>query len=140
LDHEVLDDTVESGALVSESLLASRQRAEVFGGLSCVSVSSSTPLFSPYSAHLWNGLAIQAHHYPAHRLVIVSDVEVHLENILAYSFQPMNPLNRTLWVIFGPLAASEDCAKKAKVKVRIRSNEIATRCREAMIATSASRF
>lgn len=32
---------------------------------------------------------------------------------------------RTLWVTFGPFAASEDCAKKTKVIVRISRAEMA---------------
>ena len=39
----------------------------------------------------------------------------------------------TLWVIFGPLAAEEVCAKKRKVAVKISSTEITTLWRLAIL-------
>lgn len=59
LDHEVLDDTVEGGTLVAETLLASGQGAEVLSGLG-------------------GGLAIQANDDAAQGLIAVLDVKVDL--------------------------------------------------------------
>jgi hypothetical protein len=59
LDHELLDDTVEGGALVAEALLAGGQSAEVLG-------------------RLGDGLAVQAHDNAPDGLIAVLDVEVDL--------------------------------------------------------------
>lgn len=42
-------------------------------------------------------------------------------------------LNSTLFVIFGPLAADEVCARKTNDAVRMSSNEMTTRCKLAML-------
>jgi hypothetical protein len=59
LDHEVLDDTVESRALITEALLASGKSTEVLSGLG-------------------DGLAVEANHNAAKLLIAVGDVEVDL--------------------------------------------------------------
>lgn len=59
LDHEVLDDTVESRALVAEALLASGQSAEVFG-------------------RLGHCLAVQSQNYATQVFVTMLDIEVDL--------------------------------------------------------------
>lgn len=45
-----------------------------------------------------------------------------------------------MWVIFGPLVASADCAKKRKAIERIRSREMTARWKEAMVPADSSRF
>jgi hypothetical protein len=62
LDHELLDDTVECGALISESLLAGGKSTEVL-------------------RRLWHGLAVKTHHNATKRLAIMLDVKVHLRTI-----------------------------------------------------------
>ena len=59
LDHEVLDDTVESRALITEALLAGSKSAEVLSGLG-------------------DGLAVETDHNAAKLLIAVGDVEVDL--------------------------------------------------------------
>lgn len=59
LDHELLDDTVEGRALITEALLASGKSAEVFSGLG-------------------DGLAIETHNDAAEGLVALLNVEVDL--------------------------------------------------------------
>jgi len=59
LDHELLDDTVEGRPFIAESLLSSREGAEVLGGLG-------------------DGLAIEANDDAANGLVALRNVEVHL--------------------------------------------------------------
>lgn len=59
LDHEVLDDTVESRALIAEALLAGSQSAEVLSSLG-------------------HRLAIQSQHDATQVLVAVLDVEIDL--------------------------------------------------------------
>lgn len=59
LDHEVLDDTVESRALVTEAFLASGQSAEVLSGLR-------------------DSLAVEAHDDTAEALLALLNVEVDL--------------------------------------------------------------
>jgi hypothetical protein len=59
LDHEVLDDTVESRALITEALLAGGKSTEVLSGLG-------------------DSLAVEADHNAAKLLIAVGDVEVDL--------------------------------------------------------------
>ena len=59
LDHELLDDTVESRPFIAESLLPSREGAEVLGGLG-------------------DGLAIETNDDAANGLVALRDIEVDL--------------------------------------------------------------
>ena len=59
LDHEVLDDTVESRALITEALLAGSKSTEVLSGLG-------------------DGLAVETDHNAAKLLIAVGDVEVDL--------------------------------------------------------------
>lgn len=59
LDHELLDDSVESRSLVTKALLAGRQSSEVLSGLG-------------------NGLSIETHNNAADGLVAMCDIEVDL--------------------------------------------------------------
>lgn len=59
LDHEVLDDTVEAGTLITETLFASCQSSEVLG---CQR----------------SGLAVEAHDDASQGLVAVANIEVDL--------------------------------------------------------------
>jgi hypothetical protein len=68
LDHELLDDAVESRALISVALLSSGQSAEVLSGLG-------------------NGLAVEADGDAAELLIAVGDVEVDLSHQLASKSQ-----------------------------------------------------
>jgi hypothetical protein len=59
LNHEVLDDTVEDSALVSVTLAADRQDAEVLSGL-------------------WDSLAVETNDDTTERLIAMLNVEVDL--------------------------------------------------------------
>jgi len=57
LNHEVLDDTVEAGTLVSITLLSSSQSAEVLGGF-------------------WNSSSVEPDHNTTHLLISMFDIKV----------------------------------------------------------------
>lgn len=59
LNHEVLDDTMESRALVAEAWFTSGQLIEVLGSLR-------------------HGLSVEAYHNLSQGLVVMFDIEVHL--------------------------------------------------------------
>ena len=59
LDHKLLDNTVESGALIAKTLLAGSKSTKVLSSL-------------------WDGLAVKAHYDAAKRLIAMLDVEIDL--------------------------------------------------------------
>jgi hypothetical protein len=80
LDHELLDNTVEVGALVAEALLAGSKGTEVLSGLygsqwlaGCPSNTGIDRL--PY---LGDGLAVKTKDNASHVLIAMLDVEVDL--------------------------------------------------------------
>lgn len=102
LDHEGLDDTMEGGALITESLLASCQSTErspesastthcvrpvgrltgsspQSGGSLVPSQSSAELRRGRLGAYLGDGLAIKTDHNSSQVLITVSDVEVDLK-------------------------------------------------------------
>jgi hypothetical protein len=133
LDHEVLDDTVERGALVTKALLASSKSSEVLGSLltrkhhdDCVK--------SRTCSYLGDGLAVETEDDTSKLFITRSHIEVDLracERLRPREAQRVGLC--TLWVILGPLTASEDWAKKTKVKVRITNSEMMSLWKPAMI-------
>lgn len=73
---------------------------------------------------LGDGLAVQTNDDTAELLIAVGDVEEDLANWLAGMQWTRREVVHTLWVILGPFAASEACAKKTKVTERIRRTEM----------------
>lgn len=113
LDHEVLDDTVESRPLVTKVLLASCESTEVLSGLR-------------------SGLAVKTDRNAAKRFISVCDVEVHLSLGKRASHWGVSGILTKL-VIFGPFTAEAVWAKKRKTAVRIKSREIIPRLKDAIV-------
>ena len=62
------------------------------------------------------------------------DIKIDLRAAVKWIAPPgADGLNSTLFVIFGPLAADEVCARKTNDAVRMSSNEMTTRCKLAMV-------
>ncbi len=114
LDHKLLDDSMESRSLVAKALFPCAQSTEVLGGLG-------------------HRLPIETNHDSAQFLITMCDIEIDLTvavNQAATSGR--DGLNSTLFVIFGPLAAEELCARTRNDAVKKSSNEMTTRCKLAM--------
>ncbi len=115
LDHELLDDSVESRSFITKTLFPCAQSTEVLGSLG-------------------DRFPIETDDDSAQFLIPVSDIEVDLRTAVN---RPASRgeirWNATLLVIFGPLAADEVCARNRKDAVKISSSEMTTRCRLAML-------
>jgi hypothetical protein len=72
---------------------------------------------------LGNGLAIESNGNTTKLLIAMGDIEVDLYNMLIHAPAHLR-IVPTLCVIFGPLLASEACAKKTKANDKIRRNEM----------------
>ena len=115
LNHELLDDSVESRSLITETLFPSAQSTEVLGGLG-------------------NCLPIETNDDSAQVLIPVCDIEIDLRVAVNQTATPGGDgLNSTLLVIFGPLAAEEVCTRKTNAAVKMSSKEMVTRCKLAMV-------
>lgn len=123
LDHEVLDDTVEGGALVAKALLASGKSSEVLGRL-MPRKHELCGWCSKVEVYLGDSLAVETENNTAKLLVTVGHIEVDLAGCKQLEGIAGQCHGSTLWVILGPFAASEDWAKKTKVKVRITKAEM----------------
>lgn len=77
LDHEVLDDTVESGALVAEALLASSKSSEVLGSL-MTRKHGANGHDSCGCSYLGDGLAVETEDDASKLFVTGSHIEVDL--------------------------------------------------------------
>ncbi len=115
LDHKLLDDSMESRSLVAKALFSCAQSAEVLGGLG-------------------DRLPIETNHDSAQLLITMCDIEIDLTVAVNQAATPGGDrLNSTLFVIFGPLAADELCARTRNDAVKMSSNEMTTRCKLAML-------
>jgi hypothetical protein len=150
LDHELLDNAVEGGSLVSVTVLAGRQltaqyqlvdsgvRIDVVrtgsSRLSVKVVSQSRKWIVGWSCVPWgqyhrtdrSRCGQASHRHAQCRSKPFTHVSlIHLHTL---------PLRHTLWVILGPLTASVDCAKNMKVMDRISSAEMTIRWKENMMS------
>jgi hypothetical protein len=78
LDHEILDDTVEGGALVAKALLASSKSSEVLGGLMTRKHTGRGGIDHMERIYLGNGLAVEAKDNTSEFLVTRGNIKVDL--------------------------------------------------------------
>lgn len=114
LDHELLDDSVESRSLVTEAFFPCAQSTEVLSGLG-------------------DRLPVETNHNSAQFLISMCNIKVDLKGAVNWYATPGGKgLNCTLLVILGPFCADELCARKRKDAVNMSRSEMTTRCRLAM--------